>query len=52
MDKVKLFMEYRSLFSWDYIRLMKSQLDPAAEYRNPNLTTFLDILSHKNVTFN
>jgi hypothetical protein len=30
---------------------MKSQLDAAAEYRIPNLKTFLYILSHSRVTF-
>ena len=30
---------------------MKTQLNPSGEYRIPNVTTFLDILSHPKISF-
>jgi hypothetical protein len=44
-------MEFRSLYSWDYISLMKTQLDSVAKYRMASLRTFLMILSRPEVTF-
>lgn len=51
IEVVKLFMEFRNLYSWDYIKLMKTQLDDVAKYRMPNLRTFLTILSHSKTNF-
>lgn len=45
-------MEFRSLYSWDYIKLMKTQLDPVSKYRMNSLGTFLSMLSHPKTTYN
>lgn len=51
IDVTKLFTSYPSLYSWEYIRLMRSQLDSSGKFRIPNVTTFLGILSHARVSF-
>jgi hypothetical protein len=52
IEVVKLFMSYPQLYSWNYIALMKLQLDPPGQYRIPNTNTFLSILSNSKITFN
>jgi hypothetical protein len=48
---VNVFMIYPQLFSWEYLNLMKTQLDDSGSFRLPLTETFLLILSDKRVTF-
>lgn len=51
LEVVELFMSYRQLYSWEYIALMRSQLNYAGKYRIDIIRVFLDLLSHKNSGF-
>lgn len=51
LEVVQLFMSYRQLYSWEYLNLMRSQLNFAGKYRINIVRAFLDIISHRNCAF-
>ena len=48
---VNAFMIYPQFFSWEYLTLMKTQLDDSGSFRLTLTETFLLVLSDKRVTF-
>ena len=51
LEVVELFMSYRQLYSWEYVTLIKNQLNFAGKVRIKIIKVFLDIISHKNTSF-